>query len=63
MTNYEKFRKMSIKELASELNHIGNVPCCCCNDIKCTGDSTTVTRCVKGIIEYLESDVSEADDE
>lgn len=63
MTNYEKFKKMSIEELASELNYIGNVPCGCCNDTSCTGDSTVVTRCVKGIIKYLESDVSEADDE
>ena len=38
MTNYEKFKKMSIEELASELNHIGNVPCACCDDASCTAD-------------------------
>lgn len=61
MTNFGRFKKMSIEELASELNYIGNVPCGCCNDTSCTGDSTVVTRCVKGIIKYLESDVTEAD--
>lgn len=59
MTNYEKFKKMSIEELADELNHIGNVPCACCDDASCTGDSTVVTRCVKGIIKYLERDATE----
>ena len=55
MTNFEKFKKMNIEELARELNHIGNAPCACCSEKECNGDSTVLKKCIKGIIKYLES--------
>lgn len=59
MTNYEKFKNMSVDEMAKEINHIGNVPCFPCNDRNCTGDSGSFIKCCKGIKKWLKSEAIE----
>ena len=59
MTNFEKIKKMSVEEMASEFNHIGNMPCCVCSENSCYGDSSSVIRCIRGIEKWLKSEVEE----
>lgn len=59
MTNYERIKNMSVEELAREINHITICPCMPCNDKHCTGVEVSTDRCVKGIIEWLESETEE----
>lgn len=59
MTNFERIKNMSIEEMARELNHIGNVPCCVCDETSCIGDSSNVVKCERGITKWLKSEVGE----
>lgn len=58
MTNYEKIKNMSIKEMAREIFDKVEEGCRYCSQKKCS--PITVKRdCIGGIIDYLQSEVEE----
>ena len=59
MTNFERIKNMSVEEMAKLIDRIGNVPCECCSDKTCTGDSTKPQRCRDSIKKYLEEEVKD----
>lgn len=60
-TNYDRIRNMCVEEMAEFITDIQEDPCNCCNyrsSGKCGGGYDLIT-CRKGVIEMLESEVTE----